>query len=95
MTFKLTEKGRTRINTVFHITNSEGDICGSINMPNEAASDLLKHWRDSVPAAAAAAGKQARSANTMVGGPSARSAAITGGDFARLLTLWAIPASAR
>ena len=61
MTFKLTEKGRTRLNTTFHITDSAGDICGSVNVPNEAASDLLKHWRGAqspgTPAGAAAAAR--------------------------------------
>ena len=45
MTFKLTEKGRTRINTTFHVTDSAGDIVGSINVPHGQEDDLLRHWR--------------------------------------------------
>ena len=61
MTFKLTEKGRTRINTVFHVTDSDGDICGSINVPHAQAADLQKHWRGAntpgTPAGTAAAAR--------------------------------------
>ena len=45
----------------FHVINqSDGSICGSINVEPSEESDLLAHWRDaSRPAAAAAKGTAA------------------------------------
>ena len=60
MTFKLTEKGRTKLNTTFHVTDSAGTIVGSINVANEQATDLQKHWRganEPEPAGPAAAAR--------------------------------------
>ena len=52
--------------TKFHVLDSTGAIVGSINVANEQVSDLLKCWRDSAPAVAAPAGKQARAVNAIV-----------------------------
>jgi hypothetical protein len=83
MKFSLTEKGRTGINTVFHITDAAGTIVGSANVPHSQAKDLQKCWRDSAPAAGAVADKQARAANAMVAalrrGPRLTKAAILRG----------------
>ena len=53
MTFKLLKKSTGATLTKFHIVDGRGDIVGSINVANEQASDLQKHWRDSAPAGAA------------------------------------------
>ena len=45
MRFSLTEKGRTRIHTTFHVADSTGTVVGSINVPHGQEDDLLKHWR--------------------------------------------------
>ena len=45
MTFNFTEKGRTKVNTVYHISDAAGDIIGSINCPRGQEADLLSHWR--------------------------------------------------
>jgi hypothetical protein len=43
--------------TKFHVLNAENDIVGSINVANEDAADLAKHWLGSAtqPKASAAA----------------------------------------
>ena len=53
MTFKLLKKSTGATLTKFHIVDGRGDIVGSINVANEQASDLQKHWRE--PGAPAAA----------------------------------------
>ena len=64
MTFKLLKKSTGATLTKFHVVDARGDIVGSINVANEQASDLLKHWRE--PAApAAAAGSHARTVNAI------------------------------
>jgi hypothetical protein len=40
MKFSLTEKGRTRINTTFHVVDSAGTTVGSINIPHGQEADL-------------------------------------------------------
>ena len=40
--FKLSKKSTGRTLTTFHVTNARGDICGHINVPNDAVSDLVK-----------------------------------------------------
>ena len=42
MTFKLVKKSTGATVTTFHITDAAGTIYGSVNVPNEAATDLLK-----------------------------------------------------
>ena len=44
MTFKLVKKSTGATVTTFHITDAAGTIYGSVNVPNEAATDLLKCW---------------------------------------------------
>jgi len=67
MTFKLVQHSSNRANTVYHVIDADdGTALGSINCPRGEENTLLSHWRDSVPAAAATAGKQARAANVMV-----------------------------
>ena len=44
MSFNLIKKGTGRINTVFHVTNSAGDLCGSINVHNEEVPNFLSCW---------------------------------------------------
>ena len=54
--FKLSKKSSNKAQTTFHVTDAAGDtIYGSINVPNGQADDLQKCWRDSAPAASAAA----------------------------------------
>ena len=64
MTFKLLKKSTGATLTKFHVVDARGDIVGSINVANEQASDLLKHWRDP-GAPAAAAGNHARTVNAI------------------------------
>ena len=64
MTFKLLKKSVGATLTKFHVINSAGDIVGSINVANEQASDLQKHWREP-GAPAAAAGNYARAVNAI------------------------------
>jgi hypothetical protein len=85
MTFKLVQHSSNRANTIYHVLDAgDGTVLGSINCPRGEENTLLSHWRDSVPAAAAAtAGKQARAANAMVAalrrGPRMSKAAILRG----------------
>jgi hypothetical protein len=52
--------------TKFHITDGKGTVYGSVSVPNEAAADLRKCWRDSAPAAGAPGDEKARVAKAMV-----------------------------
>jgi hypothetical protein len=45
MTFKLLKKSTGATLTKFHVVDSAGSIVGSINVANEQAPDLQKHWR--------------------------------------------------
>jgi hypothetical protein len=65
MTFKLLKKAVGATLTKFHVLNSRGDICGSINVGNGEVNDLLKCSRDSAPATSAVA-KQTTAVNAMV-----------------------------
>jgi hypothetical protein len=53
MSFRLTKKSTGKVLTTFHVLNSAGDICGSINCRNgKEADDLLRCWsgdKDSSP----------------------------------------------
>ncbi len=51
MNFKLERKAAGAAMTTFNVTDGKGTIYGSVTVPNEAASDLRKCWRDSAPAA--------------------------------------------
>lgn len=52
--FKLERKSTGRVLTNFKVTDDKGAVYGSINVPNEAVSDLLKHWKETTPAPRAA-----------------------------------------
>ena len=52
--FKLERKSTGRVLTNFKVTDDKGAVYGSINVPNEAVSDLLEHWKETTPAPAAA-----------------------------------------
>jgi hypothetical protein len=56
--------------TRFDVIDAAGSICGRITVPNEAADDLLAHWKDAPPRSAPASqpvrGKPQRQ-NPMVG----------------------------
>jgi hypothetical protein len=43
-TFKLSRQSVGVTITKFFVYNAAGDIIGSINVPNEDAADLEKHW---------------------------------------------------
>ncbi len=45
MTFSLTEKARTRLNTTYHVTGLCRRIVGSINVSHGQEGAFLKHWR--------------------------------------------------
>jgi hypothetical protein len=83
MTFKLVHKSTNAALATFHIRDGRGDIVGSVNVKPDEVADLQKCWRDSAPAAAATAGKQARAANALVAalkrGPRMNKAAILRG----------------
>jgi bifunctional ADP-heptose synthase (sugar kinase/adenylyltransferase) len=67
MTFKLVQHSTTRANAVYHVFDAgDGTVLGAITCPRGEEDNLLNCCRDSVPAAAATAGKQARAANAMV-----------------------------
>jgi hypothetical protein len=42
MKFRLFEKSRNKVKTTFVVVNQAGDICGSVNVSNESAGDLLR-----------------------------------------------------
>ena len=63
MTFKLLKKAVGATLTKFHVVDARGDIVGSINVANEQASDLQKHWRE--PGAPAAATKHQTAVNAI------------------------------
>jgi hypothetical protein len=71
MTFRLEKKSTGAVLTKFHVVNSAGDICGSINVANGQVNDLLKHWRQPAPAASTAGHARAVSAisNALRKGP--------------------------
>ncbi len=56
MTFRLEKKTSNQLQTTFHVINGKGDLCGSINVKNSEADDLLRCWTGTAPAANA--GKQ-------------------------------------
>ena len=64
MTFKLLKKAVGATLTKVHIVDARGDIVGSVNVANEQASDLQKHWREP-GAPAAAVGNHARAVNAI------------------------------
>ena len=53
MRFTLTKKTSNRAQTTFHVLDSQNSIVGSINVPNEQAEDMLKHWSGPTGAAPA------------------------------------------
>ncbi len=65
MTFKLLKKSTGAVLTKFHVVDSVGTIVGSINVGNEQAADLQKHWRQPGAPAATAAGNHARAVNAI------------------------------
>ena len=44
VTFRLTKKSSNKVLTKFHVLDSSDSICGSINVPNDQVSDLLRCW---------------------------------------------------
>jgi hypothetical protein len=42
--FELSRKSAGALITKFFVYNADGDIIGSISVPNEDAADLEKHW---------------------------------------------------
>ena len=42
--FKLTRRASNRSGTTFHVIDSAGAICGSINVANDQAADLVRCW---------------------------------------------------
>jgi hypothetical protein len=71
--FKLSRQTPGATLTKFHVLDSAGSIIGSINVQNEAADDLARHWLQPQAAAAAVnAGGQQR--NPMVNANAGRSA---------------------
>lgn len=51
MTFKLERQPPGRTLTKFFVYDADDSIVGTINVSNEAADDLLKHWRAAPPQA--------------------------------------------
>jgi hypothetical protein len=53
MSFRLTKKSTGKVLTTFHVLNSAGDICGSINVRNgKETEELIRCWsgdKDSSP----------------------------------------------
>ena len=68
MNFRLEKKEASRALVKFHILNSAGELCGSVNVPPSQESDLLKHWHapEEAAPAAKAASKAARSKAAIV-----------------------------
>ena len=65
--FKLSRQPPGATLSKFHVLDSAGSIIGSINVQNEEADDLQKHWVASAPAPrAATTGKQSPMINAMV-----------------------------
>jgi hypothetical protein len=48
MNYRLMKKSENRLKTTFHVLNGKGDVIGSINVPPQEASDLLRHWRGAI-----------------------------------------------
>ena len=42
--FKLIKKASNRSRSTFHVIDSAGSICGSINVANDQAADLVRCW---------------------------------------------------
>jgi hypothetical protein len=65
--FKLVHKVRNAARATYHITNSRGDIVGSVSVKPDEVAALQKCWRDSAPTAAATArGEKACVVNAML-----------------------------
>jgi hypothetical protein len=59
MNFRLEKQSATRALVKYHIKNSAGELCGSVNVPPSQEADLLKHWHGPQAAPAKAAAKAA------------------------------------
>ena len=68
MTFQLSKQSRGHKLTVYHVLDGEGSIVGCVNVKNEEAADLEKHWvaRAPAPSSAAPADKQNPMVSAMV-----------------------------
>jgi hypothetical protein len=44
MKFNLVKKSSNQLVVKYHVTNSDGDICGSINVSPSEEADLLRCW---------------------------------------------------
>jgi predicted helicase len=64
--FKLLRQAPGAALTKFLVYDSAGSISGSINVPNEAANDLARHWVTQPMAEAALATSAAGKQNPMV-----------------------------
>jgi hypothetical protein len=93
--FKLVRKTANQLKTTFHVTNSAGDVLGSINVRNHEVDDLLRCWvgpTDSSPQPKASvsttpANKQGRMVATMLPSCSEAGAGKSPRNSARLLNL--------
>ena len=49
MTFRLERQAPGKMLTKFYVRDSKNAICGTINVPNEDASDFESYWRAPAP----------------------------------------------
>ena len=57
MNFRLEKASATKALVKFNITNSAGELCGTVSVPPSQEPDLLRHWKATqatTPAAKAA-----------------------------------------
>ena len=86
MTFRLERQPAGKQLTKFFVYDDKDSIVGTINVPNEAVSDLQKHWKDVAPSSpknAASATKQDPAVKAMLKaskerGPISRQAVLRG-----------------
>ena len=76
MNFRLQKQSTGPTLTKFYVHDSTNAIVGTINVANEQAEDLQKHWRGApTPAAKPASGRTAL-ANALLKGPKLNKAAL-------------------
>ena len=75
MNFRLEKKAAGPVLTKFYVYDSTNAIVGTINVANEQADDLVKHWR-AAPTPAAKTDSRAALASALRKGPRLSKAAL-------------------
>jgi hypothetical protein len=77
-TFKLEKQPPGRTQTKFFVYDSADSIVGVITVPNEAAADLLAHWKDVAPSSPNTANAKRRNATAPMSAAFRKGPKLTG-----------------